>query len=84
MDLQVNDAAASLRQRKVDIGIFGCLRVFVLPGSTQVRDVDISVDLVDREVVEGRFAVLNGDLDNFARLDLDYTWSEGKLIVTEA
>lgn len=78
VDLQVNDAAGRLCQREVDIGLIRRLLVCVLPGPTQVRDVDIRVDLIDREVVEGRFGVLNRDLDNVAHLHFEHAGGEGQ------
>lgn len=47
VDLQMNDAATGLCQREVDIGHRGCLRVLMLLRTSQVRDVDIGVYLVD-------------------------------------
>ncbi len=78
MDLQVNDAAGRLCQREVDIGLLRRLLVSVLPGSTEVRDVDVGVDLVDREVVEGRVMVLNRDLDDVAHLHFEHVRGEGQ------
>ena len=60
----VNNASTSLGESEVNVGLAFRLEVRVFASSAEVRDVDIGSNLINREVVQERVYVLNGDFDD--------------------
>ena len=60
VDFQVRSTGGGLCQREMNVGLRLRFCVQVLASTSQVRDVQIGIDLIDREIVQGSLHILDG------------------------
>ena len=68
----VHNASTSLGESEVNVGLAFRLDVRVFASSAEVGDVDIGINLINREVVQERLYVLNGDFDDIPGVHLQH------------